>query len=125
MARQDHGGSVVYFVAAYRGLIKIGVAKDVASRLRTLQTGSGVALELLATVPGSYALERHYHDRFAVDRRHGEWFARSPELMDEIARLKKLDLPPYEPISLRRAKSKLRAEWQAAVEKRNRSTGAA
>lgn len=125
MARQDHSGSVVYFIAAYRGLIKIGVAKDVQARLRALQTGSGVALTLLATVPGSYALERHYHQRFASRRRHGEWFARHPSLMAEIGRLKKLDLPPYESRAVEQAKAKLRNEWSAAVERRNRSTGAA
>ena len=121
MAHEDHSGSVVYFIAAYRGLVKIGVARDVQKRLRALQTGSGVALTLLATVPGSYALERHYHDRFAAFRRHGEWFERHPTLMAEIARLKKLDLPAYESVAVRTVKAKPRSEWQAAVERRNRS----
>lgn len=121
---QDHSGSVVYFIGAYRGLVKIGVAKDVQARLRALQTGSGVQLTLLATVPGSYALERHYHDRFALCRRHGEWFERHPSLMAEIKRLKSLDLPPYESAALRSTKAKMRGEWAAAVNRRNRSNGA-
>lgn len=121
MARQDYSGSVVYFIGAYRGLVKIGVARDVQARLRALQTGSGVPLTLLATVPGSYALERHYHRMFAHCRRHGEWFERHPSLMAEIKRLKKLDLPPYESERVRRERASLRAEWAAAVSRRNRS----
>jgi hypothetical protein len=118
MARKDYSGSVVYFIGAYRGLIKIGVARDVRARLRTLQTGSGVPLTLLTAVPGSFALERHYHARFAAYRRHGEWFERHPTLLAEIRRLKKLDLPPYESVTLVREKAKLRSEWAAAIERR-------
>lgn len=121
MAKPDYAGSVVYFIGAHRGLIKIGVAKDVRARLRALQTGSGVRLTLLATAPGSYALERHYHRMFDHLRAHGEWFHRHPSLAAEIKRLKKLDTPAYEPRALVEQREKLRSEWRDAVERRNRS----
>ena len=119
--RTEHSGSVVYFIGAYRGLIKIGVAKDVQARLRALQTGSAVRLYIMATTPGSYALERHYHARFAEYREHGEWFRRNPDMAAEIRRLKRTKAPPFESPKLVAERDRLRDEWAAAVERRNRS----
>lgn len=56
-------------------LYKIGVSMDPPTRMRILQTGNGEKLHLLGAWPGSYELETHLHDRFARQRREGEWFS--------------------------------------------------
>lgn len=73
----------VYFISPVGGgLIKIGVAGDVAGRLESLQTGSPVLLEVRAVITdGGEALELSLHKRFAASRRHGEWFEPTPELL--------------------------------------------
>ncbi|GAB7032116.1 hypothetical protein JCM4914_35770 [Streptomyces platensis subsp. malvinus] len=55
-------------------LIKIGVAKDIAQRMKSLQVGSATRLELRWSARGGYPLERHLHDRFQEERSHSEWF---------------------------------------------------
>lgn len=77
----------VYFIGAETGPIKIGIASNPVSRLRTLQTGHHERLELLATCDGGMTKERAYHDRFAAHRLSGEWFARAPEILAEIGML--------------------------------------
>ena len=79
--------SLAYFIQAETGQIKIGLAKDPRERLRTLQTGSPVALRLLAFIAGGYDAEQGYHARFAAHRLHGEWFAPHPDILAEITRL--------------------------------------
>jgi hypothetical protein len=61
-------------------LYKIGRTMDIAARLAELRTGSPDALELVASFPEDY--ESELHAKFAAFRRHGEWFAESPELVD-------------------------------------------
>lgn len=80
----------VYFVRAIGlNLIKIGVANNAALRLRSLMSHSPVPLELLAIQPctRSGATEVEHHRRFARQRRHGEWFEPSPDLMELIGML--------------------------------------
>ncbi|KOT43720.1 helicase A859L [Streptomyces rimosus subsp. rimosus] len=54
--------------------IKIGVAKDIAQRIKSLQSGSATTLELRWSARGGYPLERYLHEQFNVRRTHGEWF---------------------------------------------------
>lgn len=79
--------SGVYVIQARgRAAVKIGYAKDIAKRLRQLQTGSPAKLKLIAVIPGDRDVERGLHDRFADHRLHGEWFHKSaPGLLDLIA----------------------------------------
>ena len=77
----------VYFIGGDVGLVKIGQSVAPLERLATMQMGSPVELSILALTPGAAALEREYHSRFASARRRGEWFARTPEIVAEIARL--------------------------------------
>lgn len=86
---------VVYYVER-DGLIKIGHSKDLAKRLKSLSTG-GVAgpdgmrigpVKLLLTHGGGRDAEQEMHTRFAADRVTGEWFRKSPALLDHIERLK-------------------------------------
>ena len=78
---------LVYFIGWEGGPVKIGVASDTVTRLRTLQTACPYPLKTLAISGGGILRERAYHRRFAASRLEGEWFARTPELEDEIARL--------------------------------------
>lgn len=75
--------STVYFVKA-GNKIKIGTSTDYASRIRTLQTGSPVQLELLGTVPGGRLEEQSIHHKFRQFRVSGEWFRAEIELIEYI-----------------------------------------
>jgi hypothetical protein len=88
--------SMVYFIAGDVGAIKIGISCHVEGRLIAIQTGSPIPLRILAVTPGSYREERAYHQRFAAHRLHGEWFDRHPEIMDEIDRLRAVQVSPVE-----------------------------
>ncbi|WP_309243795.1 GIY-YIG nuclease family protein [Streptomyces sp. CAI-85] len=54
--------------------IKIGVAKDIAQRIKSLQSGSATTLELRWSARGGFPLERYLHEQFDARRTHGEWF---------------------------------------------------
>jgi hypothetical protein len=78
--------AVVYYV--HKGdRIKIGTTTVGEKRWKT----HGGAL--LATEPGSHALERQRHERFAASRiGASEWFQATPELLAWIATLQRLTL---------------------------------
>lgn len=76
----------VYFIQRREhGVIKIGQARDVASRLRSLQTASPEPLHLLAT--SQRHDERELHSFFQRERLRGEWFRPSPRLLAFIETL--------------------------------------
>ncbi len=78
----------VYFVQAIAGgPIKIGMARDVVSRLNHLQVASPVKLALLGTIPGGRAVERRLHEKFSANRLHGEWFTPTRELLEYVRRV--------------------------------------
>ncbi|MCL6298707.1 GIY-YIG nuclease family protein [Streptomyces kronopolitis] len=54
--------------------IKIGVAKDIAQRVKSLQVGSATRLELRWSARGGYPLERYLHNQFEEVCTHSEWF---------------------------------------------------
>jgi hypothetical protein len=54
--------------------IKIGVTKEIAQRMKSLQIGSATTLKLRWSARGGYPLERYLHDHFDARRTHGEWF---------------------------------------------------
>lgn len=69
--------------------IKIGVAKNVEKRLKSLQTSSPSILELLHKIQldslkEAFKLESLLHKRFANLRINGEWFKASEELRNYI-----------------------------------------
>jgi hypothetical protein len=57
-------------------LFKIGVSKNPKSRLKQLQTGSGLKLSLLQSYPSVYAhkIESSFHNRYSYLKTSGEWF---------------------------------------------------
>lgn len=83
----------VYFVQAGEGgPIKIGIGADPDERLHAMQIGNHAELFLLAAIPGTAAMERELHERFAAGRIRGEWFeASTPGLRAEIVRATHLE----------------------------------
>lgn len=80
----DTGYRFVYFVQATRlGLIKIGYARDMASRMSAMQAQSPDSLKVLGTIEcgRAKALEQFLHAEFAELRSHGEWFRPDPILL--------------------------------------------
>lgn len=77
---------MIYFIqAASGGNIKIGQASGIGQRLKTMQIGNGEELMLLLAFDGERNEERALHAKFASSHAHGEWFARTPELLEFIA----------------------------------------
>jgi len=73
-----------YFIGEAGGAIKIGAAKCVRTRLKTLQAHNPKQLEVLAMVRGGEVLESAYHSLFAAHRINNEWFVPAPAIMAEI-----------------------------------------
>jgi Meiotically up-regulated gene 113 len=82
-AHRGMAGELVYFVRA-GDAVKIGRTGNLAARLKALATGSAVALELLAAVPGGARLEARLHRRWRHLRLRGEWFRADEELLRSI-----------------------------------------
>lgn len=61
------------YIIGAAGMVKIGKASDVPSRVGIIQRLSPIPLSLLA-VSRDRELEAALHARFSSDRRHGEWF---------------------------------------------------
>jgi hypothetical protein len=64
----------VYFIQG-GDLVKIGYTTNIRQRLYDLQTSAPIDLVLLGLIPGTRALEKEYHKRFAAHRVRGEWFS--------------------------------------------------
>ena len=78
---------MVYFIQGEQtNLVKIGKADDVLVRLQMLQCGSPDRLVILKVDVASLS-DRPYHEQFAEDRVHGEWFRASANLTTFLAAL--------------------------------------
>lgn len=69
--------------------VKIGVAKDIAKRLESLQTANHLECRLLASwiadsAMRAYAIERKAHRHFKRWRIRGEWFAPKVVMMADF-----------------------------------------
>lgn len=91
----------VYFVRQRGGVgpIKIGCTNHVQRRLRDMQPGSPVDLELLASLLAPAFTEWRFHAKFVKDHIRHEWFAPSATLLADIAAINAGefsidDLPP-------------------------------
>ena len=69
------------------GPIKIGCSRWPDHRLRDISNWSPLPLELIATGPGNFKLERALHDKFADSRSHKEWFHPNDILLGAIAKV--------------------------------------
>lgn len=84
------------YVATSEGRTKIGIAGEVALRMRQLTNGSGAEVVLVASRPFSTrvsaeAIEAKLHRRFHGGRLHGEWFSTKAEKV--VAALESLEDP--------------------------------
>lgn len=61
--------------------IKIGFSRNVDRRFRLLQASHGAPLELIGKVRGTVVDEQYIHTRFASERKMGEWFNATPEIL--------------------------------------------
>jgi Meiotically up-regulated gene 113 len=77
--------------------VKIGSALDLTARLSGLATAFPYQPVLLASFNGDRTDEAKLHARFADSRLRGEWFRRTPELMEFAASIRKFEsLQPLE-----------------------------
>lgn len=76
----------VYFIkpAGMDGPIKIGCSVLPKSRLENLMVWAPYPLEIIGSIPGSFAIEQMIHRKFADLHSHCEWFNTSPELIEAI-----------------------------------------
>lgn len=65
--------------------VKLGISRDMRSRLICLQASHAVPLTVLGTWPGNQVRERRVHNKWAHLRLCGEWFRYTPELAAWIA----------------------------------------
>lgn len=79
---------MIYFIRAKRHL-KIGYSKDPYKRLKELQTGNPIKLEMLLVMEGGFETEKALHDYYSKYRTEGEWFElrKGSELKNSILAL--------------------------------------
>lgn len=65
---------------------KIGISKDVAERLRNLQTGNPIEIALVsaAFLENAPRFESRLHEAFSDYRTRGEWFELPPEKVEDL-----------------------------------------
>lgn len=80
--RKKYATAVVYYVRV-GDRCKIGTTVNLQSRMQSL-----CPEEILATEPGSYAVESRRHKQFARLRTAGEWFEYRDELVEHVERLR-------------------------------------
>jgi hypothetical protein len=71
--QDPHDGAFVYLMES-GGAYKIGISRDVPSRMRDLNCAAADRVELLAMRRGSARLESRLHRRLHAYRMNGEWF---------------------------------------------------
>lgn len=76
---------LVYFLEC-DDRVKIGYTTNLKERLKNFRTTLIDDFEVILTVPGTTALERHFHQRFDAYRIKGEWFSLSDEIRDFVSR---------------------------------------
>lgn len=77
----------IYFIrpVGMDGPIKIGCSALPENRQLQLMAWSPFPLEIVATIPGSFELERNIHQCFADLHSHGEWFRPGARLTAAIS----------------------------------------
>lgn len=73
-------GRIYFIQAECGGPIKIGFARDVASRMKGLQTSHHERLVCLVHICGTMDEEQLLHKDYAAYRLEGEWFKDCPEI---------------------------------------------
>lgn len=73
--------------AGENGPVKIGVSRDPAMRLATLQRSNHAELRGIAAWRDLAQMEKVLHKAYAHVRIRGEWFQPTPELIEEVTHL--------------------------------------
>lgn len=81
--------SGVYCIQGAGEFVKIGKAKNIAQRIKDIQTNHPVPLQLLAVLSENPGDEGSFHKRYAQLRAHGEWFKLAPELRGALVELRR------------------------------------
>ena len=102
------GGALTFSLASLQGMtwvyfiemvghdfIKIGRAKDVQSRLSSIQSSNPYKLELIASFFFFGHAEKMLHEMFAEHRERGEWFRKNDDLMSFIDEINSGRIPEY------------------------------
>lgn len=79
--------SSLYVVQRADGLIKIGITRDVETRLRSISRVHG-PLDVCKVVAGGREMEAELHNRLSRWRQFGEWFLPQTEVLDAVAGIK-------------------------------------
>jgi hypothetical protein len=80
---------MIYFIqSSVTQHIKIGYAKNSKKRLAGLQSANADQLKLLGEINGELEDELEFHEQFAKERLHGEWFKGDilPRVQEILAR---------------------------------------
>lgn len=82
----------IYLLRAENGLYKIGLTKNVNTRIKAIQNGSLLKIELLHTIRSSdmVTAEQILHARFEEKRNKGEWFALTLQDVESIMEITSL-----------------------------------
>lgn len=81
--------SIVYFLQnPATNEIKIGVTINLPRRKAEIERDEMTALNLLATMPGDWALEQQIHFRFDSFRIRREWFSPAPPILEFISQIR-------------------------------------
>lgn len=76
------------YVIAFDRFCKIGVASNINTRLKVLQTSLPVKLELITStkeaIANAYSLEKYLHKHFQDKKTYGEWFLLDQDDIDFI-----------------------------------------
>jgi hypothetical protein len=86
-AKSDDG--FVYFIEA-GDFIKIGYTRSPVARGIKMTTDSPFELKLLHLEDGTFKREKVIHRHFAAIRVRGEWFRKTPELLEFIEQRKRI-----------------------------------
>ena len=87
MRESARPGHIYFLKNGRRKLVKIGFSSDHATRIGSIQMATPDKLKLIATIPGSRALEAELHKRFAKYHVQGEWFSVDGALATYLERL--------------------------------------
>lgn len=83
---EDAPSPCVYFLASPdRTTVKIGKSRQLATRLRDIQSVNPFPVVLLAAVEGHTQVEKWFHRKWKEHRLHNEWFTLAPEIAEFIA----------------------------------------
>jgi hypothetical protein len=93
--KKKYPGFIYFIQGSTGGAVKIGYAKDVSIRLKSLQTGYPDTLIILCAVPGSPMNEKFLHNKFSNHKLQGEWFKPVSEIL-EFAEKYKIKIPSQE-----------------------------